>query len=152
MKKAVYTLFSMVFFLPMTMMAQNDITVVVDNETQTVRGSVITISDTAEEYVDTDTKLYKVTDKNLALLGDIIKDQIININDVTALVDMVLTCQSSVVADINEDGKVNINDVTGEVDVALGLMPQKQYVESYVVDDITDVWIKSTTASAIDQH
>ena len=132
-------------------MAQNDYTVMLNEEIQTVNGTLITISE-SEEYIDTPINLYKVSDKNMALLGDIVKDLVINIHDITALVDMVLTSAFSVAADVNEDNSVNINDITNEVDFALGTAQPKQYVESYIVDDITDVWIKNSTAAAVDQH
>ena len=151
MKKITYCLLTLLFFLPLSISAQEEITIVENEETQTVTGTLITISD-EEEYIDTDLKLYRITDKNLALLGDLVKDMTINVNDITALVDMVLSNAFSVVADVNENGIVDVNDITGEVDVALGREAAKQYVESYVVNDITDVWIKSKTATAVDQH
>lgn len=132
-------------------MAQEEIIIIENEETQSIEGTVITISDN-EEYIDTADKLYQVTAKNLALLGDVVKDLIININDITAMVDMALANVYNIIADINEDGSVNINDIIGEVDIALGISEAKQYVESYVVEDITDTWIKSESAIAVDQH
>ena len=152
MNKFTYTLISLLFLLPLSIMAQGEgITIFENGESQTVTGSVITVSD-EEEYIDTADKLYKVSEKNHALLGDLIKNMKIDINDVTTMVDIILANGYSVVADMTKDGKININDVTTAVDVVLGIEEKQFYVESYAVDDITDVWIKDTEAAAVDQQ
>ena len=151
MNKFTYTLLSLLFFLPVSIMAQEEITIIENGDSLEVTGTVITISDN-EEYIDTTEKLYKVTNKNLALLGDVVKNMKIDINDITAIVDLILANAYSVMADLIIDGKININDVTTAVDIILGSEDKQYYVESYKVDNITDVWIKSTTATAVDQH
>lgn len=151
MNKFTYTLLSLLFFMPLSIMAQEELTVIENGESQTVTGTVVTISDD-EEYIDCETKLYQVTDKNIALLGDIVKDLVINIKDITTMVDMIMENNYSVIADITKDGEVNISDVTTAVDTALGIEEGKTYVESFVVDDITDIWINNINATAVDQH
>lgn len=142
---------TLLFMLPLSMMAQEDITIVENGESQPVRGTLITISDT-EEYIDTPTKLYQVTGTNTTMLGDLVKDNFINVADVTTMVDMVLNQEFSKLADLNKDNNVNIADLTTEVDIALDDGIGEVIVESYEVEDITDTWIKSNTATAVDQH
>ena len=152
MNKFTYSLLSLLLFLPLGISAQEDITIIVNDESQIVTGTVITISDT-EEYIDTETNLYQVTGKNTFMLGDVVKDNIINVTDVTTLVGMVLDdAEYSKVADVNEDNMVNVTDVTSEVSVALDQGVGKILVESYEAEDITNVWIKNKTAAAVDQH
>ena len=151
MNKFTYILLSLLF-LPLGISAQEDITIIVNDESQIVTGTVITISDT-EEYIDTETNLYQVTGKNTFMLGDVVKDNLVNVTDVTTLVGMVLDdVDYSKVADVNEDNMVNVTDVTSEVSVALDQGVGKIVVESYEAEDITNVWIKNKTAAAVDQH
>lgn len=152
MNKFTYILLSMLFFLPVSIMAQEEITIIENGESQEMTGTVITISDD-EEYIDTETHLYQVTGKNTFMLGDVVVDGIINITDVTALVGIVLEeAGYSKFADVNEDKIVNVTDVTTEVTTVLDEEVGKEVVESYEVEDITDVWIQNKTASAVDQH
>lgn len=151
MNKFTYTLLSLLFFLPLNIMAQEELTIIENGESQSIKGTVITISD-SEEYISNDLKLYKVKVKNLALLGDVVKDLAIDIKDITTMVDMIMENDYSVVADITKDGEVNISDVTTAVDTALGIEEEEIYVESYVVEDLTTLWIKSSCATAVDQH
>ena len=152
MNKFTYSLLSLLLFLPLGISAQEDITIIVNDESQIVTGTVITISDT-EEYIDTETNLYQVTGKNTFMLGDVVKDNLVNVTDVTTLVGMVLDdVDYSKVADVNEDNMVNVTDVTSEVSVALDQGVGKIVVESYEAEDITNVWIKNKTAAAVDQH
>ena len=143
MNKFTYILLSLLF-LPLGISAQEDITIVVNDESQTVTGTVITVSDT-EEYIDTETHLYQVTGKNTFMLGDIVVDGIVNVTDVTTLVGMILDdVEYSKVADVDENNKVTI----ALVEEGVG----KEVVESYEAEDITDVWIKNKNAAAVDQH
>lgn len=152
MNKITYSLLSLLLLLPLGISAQEDITIIVNDESQTVTGTVITVSNT-EEYIDTETNLYQVTGKNTFMLGDVVKDNLINVTDVTTLVEMVLDeVEYSKVADVNEDNIVNVTDVTDEVSVALDEGVGKIVVESYEAEDITNVWIKNKTAAAVDQH
>ena len=152
MNKFTYSLLSLLLFLPLGISAQEDITIIVNDESQIETGTVITISD-SEEYIDTETNLYQVTGKNTFTLGDIVVDGIINIADVTELVGIVLDEKEySKYADVNEDKIVNVADITTEVATVLDEGVGKEVVESYEAEDITDVWIKDKTAGAVDQH
>lgn len=112
---------------------------------------MITISDT-EEYIDTDTHLYQVTDKNTFMLGDVVKDNIINVTDVTTMVGMALDGEYSKVADVDENSIVNVTDVTTEVSIALDEGVGKEVVDSYEAEDITNIWINNRTVGSVDQH
>lgn len=52
--------------------------------------------------------------------GDVDGDGHINIDDVTGLIDMLLTGDTPEWADVNGDGKVNIDDITDLIDILLG--------------------------------
>ena len=51
--------------------------------------------------------------------GDVNGDSEVNISDVNALLDMILSGASSPVADVNVDGEVNISDVKTVIDLIL---------------------------------
>ena len=52
--------------------------------------------------------------------GDVNGDEGVNISDVTALIDILLTgTEAPVAADCNQDGDVNISDVTALIDFLL---------------------------------
>ena len=61
------------------------------------------------------------SEKPVFTRGDVNGDGIVNINDVTALVDLLLGggAITSLVADCNQDGTVNINDTTALIDYLL---------------------------------
>ena len=63
------------------------------------------------------------TDKNASLRGDVNGDGSVNISDVTALIDYLLSGNPSGVsvtaADCNQDSSVNISDVTSLIDYLL---------------------------------
>ena len=60
------------------------------------------------------------TDKNAGLRGDVNGDGSVNISDVTALIDFLLSGNASGIslsgADCNQDNSVNISDVTSLID------------------------------------
>ena len=64
-----------------------------------------------------------LTDKNAGLRGDVIGDGNVNISDVTALIDYLLSGNASGInlsgADCNQDSSVNISDVTALIDYLL---------------------------------
>ena len=62
--------------------------------------------------------IYKFSPEQLA--GDLNSDGLINILDVVALVDMILTNQYDPNGDINLDGAVNVLDVVSMVNIILG--------------------------------
>ena len=47
-----------------------------------------------------------------ALLGDVNGDGIVNVSDVTALVNVILSTENYENCDINGDGTINVSDVT----------------------------------------
>ena len=58
---------------------------------------------------------------NAASRGDVNGDGEVNIGDVTALIDLLLSGETGPeVADVNVDGEVNIGDVTSVIDLLLG--------------------------------
>lgn len=55
--------------------------------------------------------------------GDVNNDGHVNISDVTALIDYILSSDSEINqsnADTNSDGSINISDVTNLIDMILG--------------------------------
>ncbi|MBR5725957.1 MAG: hypothetical protein IKX56_04390 [Muribaculaceae bacterium] len=62
----------------------------------------------------------KLSLKDSARPGDVNGDGEVNINDVTKLIDMVLSGNSSSTGDVNGDREVNINDITKLIDIILG--------------------------------
>lgn len=63
-------------------------------------------------------------DPNAVILGDVDDDGEVTINDVTALIDYLLSVNAQNInlaaADVNQDSNVNIDDVTGLIDMLLG--------------------------------
>lgn len=57
------------------------------------------------------------------VIGDVNNDYRMDINDVTALIDLLLSSNAieNEAADVNKDGRVDINDVTNLIDLLLGL-------------------------------
>lgn len=58
-----------------------------------------------------------------SILGDVDGDGKVNVDDITALIDYLLTGQGTidpVAADVDPDGKVNIDDITALIDMLLG--------------------------------
>ena len=51
--------------------------------------------------------------------GDVNSDSEVNISDVNALLDLILSSESIPVADVNADGEVNISDVNTVIDLIL---------------------------------
>ena len=56
---------------------------------------------------------------NAALRGDVNSDGEINIADVNALIDMILSGNSGKTGDVNLDGEVNIADVNAVINLIL---------------------------------
>ena len=55
-----------------------------------------------------------------ASTGDVNSDGEINISDVNALIDMILSEDSDPAGDVNSDGEINISDVNALIDIILG--------------------------------
>ena len=70
---------------------------------------------------------FTVLENGSLLIGDVNDDGLIDIDDVTALIDMLLNGEASQseVADVDGNGQINIHDVTALIDYILtGDMPQ----------------------------
>ena len=52
--------------------------------------------------------------------GDVNGDGEVNIADVNAIIDMILSGNQDKMGDVNGDGEVNIADVNAEIDLILG--------------------------------
>ena len=55
-----------------------------------------------------------------AAKGDVNSDGEVNISDVNALIDMILSEDSGAAGDVNGDGEINISDVNALIDIILG--------------------------------
>ena len=55
-----------------------------------------------------------------AATGDVNSDGEVNISDVNALIDMILSEDSGAAGDVNGDGEINISDVNALIDIILG--------------------------------
>ena len=55
-----------------------------------------------------------------ASTGDVNSDGEVNISDVNALIDMILSEDSDAAGDVNGDGEINISDVNAVIDIILG--------------------------------
>ena len=57
---------------------------------------------------------------NAASRGDVNDDGEVNIADVNAVIDIILSGSGNIAADVNGDGEVNIADVNAVIDIILG--------------------------------
>ena len=66
-------------------------------------------------------KLINVVDKMPGTLGDLNHDGVINVSDVTALINMILGTSAPQldIADMNGDGIINVSDVTALINIIL---------------------------------
>ena len=53
--------------------------------------------------------------------GDVNQDGEINIADINAIIDVILSGQANPFADVNDDDEINIADINAEIDFILGL-------------------------------
>ena len=62
------------------------------------------------------------TDKNAGLRGDVNHDGLVNVTDVTTLISMIMSDNTSgnPAADVNNDGLVNVTDVTTLISMVMG--------------------------------
>ncbi len=56
----------------------------------------------------------------VARTGDVNSDGEVNLSDVNAVIDMILTSNADPVGDVNGDGEVNVSDVNAVIDIILG--------------------------------
>ena len=128
------------FCLPLAVSAQTSFTIVENGEEQTVEG--VLMSADGIEYISTPLKHYQITNKNIALLGDVNEDGTIDVYDVTLIIEFYLDGTFSFLADVDEDGKTDIYDITAAIEICLLERSPKSIVRSYDVTDVTDIWIK----------
>lgn len=139
------------FCLPLAVSAQTSFTIVENGEEQIVEGELKSAD--GIEYISTPLKHYQIINKNMALLGDLVEDNVIDIYDVTKAIDLVLVGSYALLGDIDENEDVDIFDVTAMIDIALGLNEAKSVFKNYEVIDVTDVWIKGRQDDApVDQN
>ncbi len=74
---------------------------------------------------------------NAAVYGDVNGDQEVNIADVNAVIDMILTANDDLAGDVNNDGEINIADVNSIIEVILGLHEDPVYDGPVVGGDIS---------------
>ena len=74
---------------------------------------------------------------NAAVYGDVNGDQEVNIADVNAVIDMILTANDELAGDVNNDGEINIADVNSVIEVILGLHEDPVYDGHVVGGDIS---------------
>lgn len=139
------------FCLPLAVASQTSFTIVENGVEQTVEGELKSAD--GIEYISTSLEHYQITNKNMALLGDLIEDGAVDIYDVTKAIDLVLLGSYALLGDIDENEDVDIFDVTAMIDIALGLNEAKSVLKNYEVIDVTDAWIKGGQDDApVDQN
>ena len=74
---------------------------------------------------------------NAAVKGDVNNDSEVNIADVNAVIEMILTANPSAAGDVNGDNEVNIADVNAIIDIILGGGEQPPYNGPVVGGDIS---------------
>ena len=74
---------------------------------------------------------------NAAVKGDVNNDSEVNIADVNAVIEMILTANPGAAGDVNGDNEVNIADVNAIIDVILGGGEQPPYNGPVVGGDIS---------------
>ena len=73
---------------------------------------------TSPIYVD-DFTLYYREDAPVTLLGDVNRDNQVNISDINAVISMILSGKTDSAGDVNKDGQVNISDINLVISVIL---------------------------------
>ena len=74
---------------------------------------------------------------NAALRGDVNGDMEVNIADINALIDMILTGDDAMQGDVNGDGEINIADINAVIDIILGGGEEESYDGPVVGGDIS---------------
>ena len=74
---------------------------------------------------------------NAAVKGDVNNDSEVNIADVNAVIEMILTANPGTAGDVNGDNEVNIADVNAIIDIILGGGEQPPYDGPVVGGDIS---------------
>ena len=74
---------------------------------------------------------------NAALRGDVNGDMEVNIADINALIDIILTGDDAMQGDVNGDGEINIADINAVIDIILGGGEEEPYNGPVVGGDIS---------------
>ena len=74
---------------------------------------------------------------NAAMKGDVNNDGEVNIADVNAVINMILTGEPDLIGDVNNDGEINIADVNAVIDIILGGHEEEPYNGPVVGGDIS---------------
>ncbi len=74
---------------------------------------------------------------NAAVRGDVNGDGEINIADINAVIDMILTSNDDIKGDVNDDGEINIADINSLIDLILGGDEEEPYNGPVVGGDIS---------------
>lgn len=90
-----------------------DMSTIEEGKTYDVEGTVTVYNEKPQLYI------IKVTEAAAGLVGDVDEDGNVNITDVTALIDMLLSDNTKPSGDVNGDGQINITDVTDLIDILL---------------------------------
>ncbi|MBQ1737545.1 MAG: dockerin type I repeat-containing protein, partial [Muribaculaceae bacterium] len=85
-----------------------------DGKAYDIVGIVTIYHDEPQVYIISATEVSGQT-----LVGDVDEDGNVNITDVTALIDMLLSDNTKPSGDVNGDGQINITDVTDLIDILL---------------------------------
>ena len=85
-----------------------------DGKAYDIVGIVTIYHDEPQVYIISATEVSSQT-----LVGDVDEDGNVNITDVTALIDMLLSDNTKPSGDVNGDGQINITDVTDLIDILL---------------------------------
>jgi len=70
-------------------------------------------------YLD-DIVIYYLGDWENSLVGDVNGDGEVTVADVNAIIDMILTGNTTAAGDVNGDGEVTVADVNEVIDIILG--------------------------------
>ena len=74
---------------------------------------------------------------NAAVRGDVNSDGEVNIADINAVIDLILTSNNDIKGDVNGDGEINIADINAVIDIILGDDGQEPYNGPVVGGDIS---------------
>ena len=62
---------------------------------------------------------YQKPEENPAIVGDVNDDGNVNVMDITALIDEIMSDGTSEAADVNGDGNINVMDITALIDIIM---------------------------------
>ena len=131
--------------------AQQKYIININNEESVVEGELKTAGQC--KYVSTPEFHYQVDNETEIKLGDVDRDNTIDVADVTGTIDLILEDNPYLwIADVDEDDKVDVADVTTIISVILEEDDVKIRT-IYDVTDVTNVWIKDDSVDdAVDQN